>query len=211
MTQLTSIGIGAHPWLDYLGSTPSASFRIARAQKHSYSREGSGGFHFYNPALTAMRRAISSTEPSVVLEAAMGRLNNHAQLTHTREVFAGFLEWWNGVAATAVPAKAAVWTRSDLSVSLHSQHLLGLKTRTGVTKVVLPYVKTEVLSRDAAYLLLALMEQVMPTILHGAMPVVLDTRRARTFVLRKNTNRADLDAILTAEAAKYVTHWHAAA
>lgn len=211
MTQFGNIGIGAHPWLDYLGSTPSTSFRIAKAQRYNYSREGSGGFHFYNPALTAIRRAISSTEPPAVLEATLGRLKNQTQLIHTREVFAGFLSWWNNVTATAVPAKAAVWARSGLSVSLYSQHLLGLKTSTGVTKVVLPYVKPQVLTRDAAFLLLHLMEQVMPTILDGATPAVLDRRRARSFALRKNTSRTELDAILTAEAARYVTHWHAAA
>ncbi|ALG07446.1 hypothetical protein AOZ06_11405 [Kibdelosporangium phytohabitans] len=67
------------------------------------------------------------------------------------------------------------------------------------------------MNQAAADLLLRILEREMERLLPGGTPVVLDVRRSKTYRLRRNTNRHELDALLAGEAAKYVAHWQAAA
>lgn len=154
-----------------------------------------------------MRRSVNSTDPQAVLEASILKATSVMQ-PHYEVISAGFTAWRAKTKGTGVRAKDAVWTSGDLTVSL--RHLIGLRLPKGSEVVVLTYVKESALTQDMADLVLRIMEHAMPEVLPGATPVIVDTRRGKPFKLRANANRADLDGVLAAEAAKYVTHWLAA-
>lgn len=162
---------------------------------------------FYGPLRAGLRRAVNAPNPSQVLADVIANARP-AQRGHYLGVITGFNTWWPRVHATGVRAHDAAWTCGSLTVSVTLP--IGLRHRDGSTHLMFGYLKGEPLQADAARLLARMLEHLIPDMLPGATPLVVDLRRGKPFRLAANTNRADLDALLVAEAAKYTTHWHAA-
>lgn len=202
------VTISIPSFLDYMHSTPRTCMNIIKRQRAMYLDPSTGGWHFYGPFLAGMRRAANSTDPDQVVEAVVQR-SRAAQQQHYRQLAEGFRHWWPTIQATGVRAPDGVWTNGELTVKV--RQLLGLRRPAGSTEIVLPYLKEPELSRDTAELGLRILERMAETAASGVIPVVLDVRRGKTFRLRRNTNRSDLDALLAGEAAKYVTLWRTAA
>lgn len=202
------IRIGATSFLDYVMSTPRGCTKIVKAQRSMYSDPDNQGFFAYESIKAAMKRAVNATDPTAVL-AAVTVKTTKLMVPHYGAIASGFLGWLTKVKGTGIRTTDAAWTSDNLTVTL--RHVIGLQLSKGQKLAVLAYVKEPVLTQDSADLLLRIMEVQMANLLPGAVPVVLDTRRAKLFKLRANANRSDLDALLAAEAAKYVTHWTTAA
>lgn len=202
------VKISAHAFLDYVSSTPQGCVSIVKMQRAMYLDPGSQAYFFYKPILNGLKRAVSSTDADSELEKVVASAGARQKL-HFEEINDGFLAWWTRVRATGVACQEATWTQENLSVKLHS--LIGLRLNDGSKIALLPYVKAPKLTTGAANMVLRILECEIDAVLPDAKPMVLDTRRGVTFKLRANTNRRDLDALLAAEAAKYVTHWKAAA
>ncbi|MCA1186483.1 MULTISPECIES: hypothetical protein [unclassified Saccharopolyspora] len=195
-------------FLDYMHSTPRGCIKIVKDQRKMHLDPDRKASYFYDPIRVALRRALNSVTPQQEFSKAIDRANV-TQYLHFVELERGFSKWSRKVNATGVKVTAGAWRAGDLDVTLHN--LLGLRHSSGKTEAVLPYLKEAALTPDAANPILRVLEREMPALLVGASPVVLDVRRGSSFKLRRNTNRADLDALLTAEAAKYTAHWHAVA
>jgi hypothetical protein len=205
---LTKIKIGALAFLDYVMSTPRGCTKIVKAQRSMYTNPSDQGFYSYESIKGAMRRAMNATDPDAVLQRCVSKASKIME-PHYEAIANGFSIWRSQVKDAGVSAKDASWSIGNLTVTF--RYLIGLAPKKGPKVVVLTYTKEPVLTQDEAELVLRIMEHAMPQILPDAVPMVLDTRRARVFKLRANTNRPDLDAVLAAEAAKYVTHWDLAA
>ncbi|MBE1471658.1 hypothetical protein [Kibdelosporangium phytohabitans] len=182
--------------------------RIVREHRAMYLDPTNQAATFYEPIRSAFRRAVSSIDPAVVLDGAV-RKATKAQLPHYEELQSGFMMWWSRTKATGVPVRDGEWVEGGLVVTL--RQLIGVRCTDGTTFVVFPYVKSPEMNQAAADLLLRILEREMERLLPGGTPVVLDVRRSKTYRLRRNTNRHELDALLAGEAAKYVAHWQAAA
>lgn len=204
------VHIGLGSFLDYARSTPRGCAGIVRNQWEIYIDETSLAWTFYAPFRSALRRAVSSPDASEVMSEAV-RQARPVQQPHFQQLHEGFQRWWGKVKATGVPMESAAWDSGELSVTVSRRSALALRHRDGHAEVVLPYLKEPVLGTDSANLALRVLEYLMPVLLPGATPVVLDVRRGKALRLRRNTNRAELDALLAAEAAKYLTHWTAMA
>lgn len=205
---MSPVRISAASFLDYMHSTPRGCIKIVKNQRKMYLDPDSKASYFYEPIRVALRRALNSVTPHQEFGKAIDRCNA-SQYSHFVELERGFSKWWRRVKATGIKVTAGAWHAGDLDVTLHN--LLGLRHPGDKTEVVLPYLKEIALTPDAANPILRVLEREMADLLPGASPTVLDVRRGSAFKLRRNTNRADLDALLTAEAAKYTAHWHAAA
>ncbi|SDY00588.1 hypothetical protein SAMN05216215_1018114 [Saccharopolyspora shandongensis] len=212
---MDSVRIGLGPFLDYVRSTPRGCVAIVKSQRRMYLDPDGQGSSFYGPLSAGLRRAVNSTDPEQVIAEVVKR-SRPEQRRHYEELQSGFGRWWSKTKASGVPVASTEWVRAELAVRVLGSRepgsgVLGLRYRDGKTEVVLPYLKEPELGRDAANLTLRILELHMNELLPGAIPVVLDLRRAAPLRLRSNTNRDDLDAVLAGEAAKYVTHWQAAA
>ncbi|MEU4801232.1 hypothetical protein [Actinosynnema sp. NPDC023587] len=190
-------------------STPKGCVKIVKAQRNMYNDPSNQGFYGYESIKSAMRRSVTATDPRSVLDRSVAKATVQMS-SHYEAIASGFDAWLRRAKGTGIPAKSeTIWTIGNLTITL--RHLIGLSLPRAPKVIVLTYVKEPPLTQDSADLLLRIMEHAMPTILLGAVPMVVDTRRGKSFKLRANTNRADLDAVLAAEAAKYVTHWMMAA
>jgi hypothetical protein len=202
------ITIGAPSFLDYMRSTPRECINIIKGHRRMYLDPHSQGPRFYAPFRAALRRAASSVEPGQVIANAVASAWP-TQRAHYVELENGFRRWWPAAKATGIPVQDSIWTSGELAVKVARP--VGLRLRDDSTQVVFPYLKEPELTAEVANLILRILEVEMERLLPDAVPVALDVRRGRPFRLRRNANRSDLDAILAAEAAKYVTHWRAAA
>ncbi len=205
---MKAVKIGALSFLDYMMSTPKGCAKIVKAQRSMYTNPADQGFYGYESIKAALKRALSAVDGHATLDRAIADAIPTMK-SHYEAVAVGFMAWCKKVKGTGIRAKDAVWTSGYLTVTL--RHMIGLREADGSQFVVLTYVKDLELTQDMADLLLRILELKMPDILPGATPIVLDARRGKQFKLRKNANRNDLDAVLAAEAMKYVTHWMAAA
>lgn len=205
---MNHIRISAASFLDYMHGTPRGCIKIVKDQRKMYLDRDRKASYFYDPIRAALRRALNSVTPLQEFAKAIDRASA-SQYSHFVELEQGFSKWRCKVKPTGVKVATGAWEAGDLDVTLHN--LLGLRHASEKTEVVLPYLKETVLTPDAANPILRVLEREMPALLPGASPMILDVRRGNVFKLRRNANRADLDAFLTAEAAKYTTHWHAAA
>ncbi|MER5392323.1 hypothetical protein [Saccharopolyspora sp. NPDC002686] len=207
---MDGVHISLGSFLDYARSTPRGCAGIVRDQWEIYVAETSMAWTFYAPFRSALRRAVNSPDPSAVM-AAVVEDARPVQQPHFLQLHEGFERWWRKVKATGVPLESAMWTVGELSVTVSRHSAMALRHRDGSTEVVLPYLKEPELGTDSANLALRVLEHLVPVLLPGATPMVLDVRRGKAMRLRKNANRAELDAMLSAEAAKYLTHWTAMA
>lgn len=207
---MNHIRISAASFLDYVRSTPRGCIDLVKQQRKMYTDPDSKGSVFYGPIRTALRRALNSPTPQQEFVRAVDDAGP-SQYPHFIELERGFSRWWRSSRARSAGVKVsgAVRRIEGLNVTLHN--LLGLRYANNETAVILPYLKDRPLSSDIANPVLRLLELEMAQLLPGAHPVILDVRQAQSFKLRKNTNRDDLDALLRGEAAKYATHWRAAA
>ncbi|GAA4615586.1 hypothetical protein [Saccharopolyspora hordei] len=207
---MDGVQIGLSSFLDYVRSTPRGCAGIVRDQWEIHVDETSMAWTFYAPFRSALRRAVSSPDAPEVLAAAV-RQARPVQQPHFQQLHDGFRRWWAKVRATGVPMESGVVDVGGLSVTVSRRSALALRYRDGRTEVVLPYLKEPELASDSANVALRVLEHLAPSLLPGARPMVLDVRRGRAFRLRRNANRDELDAVLAAEAAKYLTHWAAMA
>ena len=205
---MSPVRISAASFLDYMHSDSQRCIQIVKQQRKMYLDPDSKASSFYEPIRVALRRALNSVTPHQEFSKAIDRARS-SQYPHFIELEAGFNKWWGASKATGLKVAPSGWHSGDLNVTL--RNLLGLRHATKKTEVILPYLKDPELTKDAAKPMLRVLEQAMPDLMPGATPRILDLRRGHSFKLRRDTNRADLDALLTAEAAKYTTHWYAAA
>ncbi len=103
----------------------------------------------------------------------------------------------------------ARWACGDLEVRINPH--LGLREADGTLLATFLYFKEQPLTPDGALVALRLLEQAMPLLLPGGIPLVIDVRRAQPFRVIRNRKRARLDAWLAGEAAAFTAHWNAAA
>ncbi|MGP4017155.1 hypothetical protein [Saccharopolyspora sp. 5N708] len=204
------VQISLGSFLDYVRSTPRGCAGIVRDQREIYLDENSMAWAFYGPFRAALRRAVSSSDAVEVIASAV-RQARPVQQPHFRELHAGFERWWRRVEVTGVPMFSGRWSIGGLAVTISERSSLAVRHPDGRTEVVLPYLKEPELGADTANLALRVLERAMPVLRPGATPMVLDLRRGKPLRLRRNANRAELDALLAAEAAKYLTHWTAVA
>jgi hypothetical protein len=204
------VQISLGSFLDYMRSTPRGCAGIVRDQREIYLDETSMAWAFYGPFRLALRRAVTSPDAAEIVAAAVRRAKP-VQQPHFRELQAGFERWWGRAKAIGNPMNSASWKVGDLAVTISERSSLALSYQDGRAEVVLPYLKEPELGSDAANLALRIMERAMPALRPGATPMVLDVRRGKPFRLRKNVNRAELDALLAGESAKYLAHWSAVA
>ncbi|WP_188987357.1 hypothetical protein [Saccharopolyspora thermophila] len=207
---MDGVQISLGSFLDYVRSTPRGCAGIVRDQREIYLDETSMAWAFYGPFRLALRRAVTSPDALEIIAAAV-RQARPVQQQHFRELQVGFQRWWQRARVTGVPMTSGCWRSGDLAITVSERSSLALRHPDGRLEVVLPYLKEPQLEADSANLALRVLEQAMPGLLPGATPMVLDVRRGRPFRLRRNANRAELDALLAAETAKYLTHWSAVA
>lgn len=207
---MDNVQISLGTFLDYMRSTSRGCMSIVKDQRSMYLDPISMGSAFYGPFRHALRRAVNAPDPERVLAETVAKARV-VQKSHFEALQAGFVQWWRKTPATGVLVASSCWRRGELAVTIANRSSLGLRYRDSRTEIVLPYLKEPELSAEDAYPALRILEREADELLPGAVPVVLDVRRAKPLRLRKNTNRGDLDAYLEAEAAKYLAHWQAAA
>ncbi|MGM1060549.1 hypothetical protein [Saccharothrix sp. Mg75] len=202
-----AVKVSAAVWLDYVLSPPRKRREMMKAHVRRYLDPQAQAYHYYNTILAAMPRAISSVDPTRVMEECVAGTREAHQELHYREIAAGFLTWRSRTKGTQVKVNTAAWTHAGLTATL--SRLFGLRQPDGSELVILPYLKAEPLTQDAASLILLMMEDMMPDLRPGATAAILDTRRGQLHTLRKNANRRDIRAQLVGEAAGYVAFWQA--
>ncbi|MEU6269702.1 hypothetical protein [Saccharopolyspora shandongensis] len=205
---MDGVQISLGSFLDYMRSTPRGCAGIVRDQREIYLDETSMAWAFYGPFRLALRRAVTSPDATEIVAAAV-RQARPVQQPHFQELHVGFQRWWGRAKAVGVPMTSARWNIGGLAITISDRSSLALRRQDGRTEVVLPYLKEPELGTDSASLALRLLEHAMPALRPGATPMVLDVRRGKPLRLRKNANRVELDALLAAEAAKYLAHWTA--
>ena len=200
------VTIGGLPWLDYVLASPRRAARLAKEHKENYLSTESMAWFPYQPLLSGMRRAVNAVDPRAELDevVAWGEMKQDWRAAAYRDSASGFLELLPR-RATGVPVVRPVWSEGDLSVVFRS--VVGLRLRDDSLMLVAPYVKKAELDRDAAEVVLFIMESVMDQALPGAVPVVWDTRRGKAFKLTKRTNRRNLEVAARGLAAKYLCEW----
>lgn len=161
------------------------------------------GTQFYAPLLAAIPVALASQDPPAALTVAAQGLELSGQERAYAEATAGLLSWWRRTRGAVVPAGSSALETGGLRIDA-TPHL-AYRTRTGL-EVALFHLKEAELPRDTAVAAARLMQVCMPDLLPNATPVVVDTRRARTFRIPANTNLAKLDAWLASQALAYMTH-----
>ncbi|WP_433873374.1 hypothetical protein [Saccharopolyspora sp. CA-218241] len=207
---MDGVQISLGSFLDYARSTPRGCAAIVRDQRGIYLDPHSMAWAFYGPFRAALRRAVHATDPVAVVAAAV-HAARPVQQDHYRRLHAGFERWWARTKAVGVPLGSAVWPCGELAITVSGRSAVALRYADGGTEVVLPYLKEPELDGGTANLALRVLERAMPDLLPGARPMVLDVRRGRPLRLRRNANRAELDALIAAESAKYLVHWDAVA
>jgi hypothetical protein len=201
------IKISAAVWLDYVLSPPRGRRDIIKSHLRRYMDADAKAYHYYNAILAAMPRAISSIDPIKVMDKCVAGARQAHQAHHYQEIATGFLHWKSRTKGTLVKVNMATWARGEFTATL--SRLIGLRQADGSELVILPYLKVPPLTRDAADLILLIMDELMSTLRPGASAMILDVRRSQPYRLRKNTNRSDLKAQLIGEAAGYVAFWEA--
>lgn len=207
---MDGVQISLGSFLDYMRSTPRGCAGIVRDQREIYLDETSMAWAFYGPFRLALQRAVTSSDAVEIIAAAVRRARP-VQQPHFRQLRAGFERWWGRAKVTGLPTASTRCEIGGLAITISERSSLALRHRDGRTEVVLPYLKEPRLGTDSANLALRVLERAMPALRPGATPMVLDVRRGKPLRLRKNANRVELDALLAAEAAKYLTHWTAVA
>jgi hypothetical protein len=197
-------------FMDYTNERGSGRMAIVQQQRRRIEDPDQQAFRYYAPAVRSLPLAIASTDAAVVLDTMLDQTTSSHQRQHHVELRDGMLTFIRKHHPSRVPvASGCQWVTPDLTVTIR-QHV-GIRMPNGSVSIVLLYLKQPALTQDAANAGLRVIETQLAALLANGVPGVLDVRRAKIFTLRRNANRAKLDAWLRGEAAGYATHWAAAA
>ncbi|HEX5406366.1 MAG TPA: hypothetical protein VFX16_29175 [Pseudonocardiaceae bacterium] len=141
------------------------------------------------------------------MAALVGQANEKSK-PHYIEVSEGWLRYLGRRQPVVVDVGTARWTYGNLEVRL-TPHL-ALQEPDGTTSAVFLHFKQAPLSRDAADMVLWLMEETMNQLRPRAQAVAVDVRRSKQFML-KNRNRQKIGAWVRSEALAFLSLWDAAA
>lgn len=208
-TPLSPVRISAISFMEYATSGQRGRISIVSDQKAVYLADDFHGRGFYEPARDAMRSAANSPNPESIFDRAIENASKRGQAKAFTEIKNGYLAWLHKLKATGVQVNGTSWRSGDLELTVKPH--LGLRLPDGSLFAVLVYLKELPLTQEAANVGLRILQLTMNATLPGATALVLDARRGKSFKMSQRTNLSKLDALIAAEAAGYVVHWHATA
>lgn len=201
--------IGAASFLDYIHSEPRDCIDLVKRQRQMYLDPSNKGFSFYRAIHNSLRRAFNSIEGPAEFARAVDNASP-SQYLHFAELERGFAKWWRKTRTRPSGVKVSTGVHEIEGLTVTLSNFLGWRYA-NKTELVLPYLKKKPLTYGSANPLLCLLELEVHHLLPDAKPVIFDVRRGKVLRLHNNVKRKDHYAYVRAEAAKYVTHWHAMA
>lgn len=196
--------VGLGTFADFLVARASGRLDWLAKARRTYDSEYSPGGSYYDDWVRSLVRGRFGGEDGDRLAGAAARAKQDHRRAAFEELSAGWLSWLGSDPSRPVKVSAAVWAAGAVDVSVRPQ--LGLLRPDGGVDVVWLYVKKPVLSVEAAWAALRLLELRMEEIYPGGSPVVVDVRRALSFEPPRRW-RNGFDALLQAEAAGLATLW----
>ncbi|WP_424183898.1 hypothetical protein ACOBQX_18255 [Actinokineospora sp. G85] len=204
-TELGTITVPAPSFAEYAAADRRGRNGIV-VDQHARQADAEHYAHvFYRPITDAITTSLTAPDPTAALTAATESAELNGQARAFEEVAAGFSRWWKAARATPVPVGESILRFGSLAVAVRPH--LGFRDRAGVEHAVLLHLKEAPLARDAANAALRMLDRCMLDLLPGAVPLVVDVRRAKQYRLSRSVNVELLDAWLAAQASAYVTHW----
>ncbi|MBB5854234.1 hypothetical protein ACFQ05_13065 [Amycolatopsis umgeniensis] len=187
-------------------SGPSRS-SFVRRWRRQYEDPARGGFNFYLRAANAIRAGRISGRDREVLRALVENADERTR-PHYTDIANGWLRYVGRRDLRLAEVGRSRWRLGTLEVGINPH--LGLRKGDGPVYVTWLYFKEEPLSRDAAQLVLWLLEQTMDDLRPGGRPLVVDVRRSKEFALSPR-DRDKVRPWVRSEASAFMSLWEAAA
>jgi len=159
---------------------------------------------FYRRFLLAVRQGRRADNDQAVIQQAVDNAPPN-KVVHYKQLAEGWLRWVSQIQeAEVVPTRTGRWQMADMAVKVTPN--LVVQHPDGRVEAIRIYVRTEPLEREAADVMLWLMQQVSDQ-LHpdGISPIVVDVRRALDF--RPAEPDPGFVAWMHSEAAAYRAMW----
>lgn len=204
----STLKIGLGPFADYLNGAGSDRIKIVHQQVERITDPDRLAWYPYRRAETGIAAAVASANRREVLQQMVEDAPRNWESNY-QELAGGAGRFLDRHRVTRVSTHRATWRTKDLSVTVN--HHVGLRYTNGKVYCCFLYMKQPPLTPSMANAINRVLEFTMDETLPGAMPAVLDVRRAKLHKPRAGRNTAKLDTWLQVEAHGYALFWSLAA
>lgn len=196
--------VSVNAFAEFVSSGPAGRLDCVNRQIENYSAGYRPGADFYKDFCDAVRQGRMENADALTLRRCLARQTVEARRRHYEELILHWLRMqkWH---LPPMPVGRSVWSLPELSVSV-SPHL-GLRLPDGRTAVARFWLREAEPAKEAVTAIQWLLQENMPSVCPGGVPLLLDVRRERAYLLGRRPFRRGYEQALRAEAIYMASLW----
>lgn len=196
--------VSLNAFAEFVGCGAGGRLDCVNRQIENYSAEYRPGADFYKDFCDAVREGRSTNADELSLRRCLSRQSLDVRRRHYEDLMSHWLKMrkWH---LPPVQVGRSSWSLPELRIGV-SPHL-GLQLQDGRTAVVRFWLREAEPAKDAITAIQWLLNSNMPTLCPGGIPLVIDVRRERAYLLGKRPFRRGYEQALRAEAVYMATLW----